>query len=184
MIVLGLDPGFRRFGWAVMRVDGAGEELLALGVWRTDKSDAKRNVRKASDDHRRGQELGRELLATLERRKPDAVTAEAISFVRSSSVMAQIGRAWGMLDLACVQRSLPLLEVSPQDLKRAVTGRADASKLEVQAALDARFGGRVAELLAGIRAKGDHEHPVDAAGSIVACLDTDVIRMGRRLGAA
>lgn len=180
MIVLGLDPGFRRFGWCIVEVSATHERLIDLGVWKTEKSGKKLGVRKSSDNHRRGQLLGRDLLALIEQHRPAVITAEAISFVRSAAVMAQIGRVWGLLDLACVERDLPLLEVSPQDLKHAVCGRKDASKADVQAALDARFGGRVAELLHPIRAKGDHEHPVDAVGSVVACLDSDVMRMGRR----
>lgn len=184
MIVLGLDPGFRRFGWCIVELDASNAALRDLGVWKTDKSDKKLNIRKASDNHRRGQLLGRELLAAIDSWKPDVITAEAISFVRSASVMAQIGRVWGLIDLVCVERDLPLLEVSPQDLKQAVCGRKDASKLDVQAAVDRRFAGRSAELLAGIRAKGDHEHPVDAVGSVIACLDADVIRLGRRSAGA
>lgn len=184
MIVLGLDPGFRRFGWSVVRLTPDREELLALGVWKTEKSDKKLGVRKSSDNHRRGQAIGRELLAKIDEWQPVVITAEAISFVRSAAVMAQIGRVWGLLDLVCVERDLPLLEVSPQDLKHAVCARKDASKADVQAAVDRRFHGRVVELLAPIRAKGDHEHPVDAVASVVACLDVDVVRMARRTGAA
>lgn len=184
MIVLGLDPGFRRFGWAVVRLGSQGDELLGMGVWRTAKTAAKANLRKASDDHRRGQELARELIGALDRWEPTVLCAEAISFVRSASVMASMGRVWGLLDVVCAQRELPLLEASPQALKKAVTGRLDASKADVQAALDARFGGRVSELLAGIRARTDHEHPVDALGAVVACLESDVIRMARRMSAA
>lgn len=181
MIVLGVDPGFRSFGWSVLRLRPTGEELVALGVIRTAKSDKKLNTRSSSDLHRRGRELATALVAIADEHRPTVICAEAISLVRSASVSAQIGRAWGFLDVLCATRGLPLLEVSPQDLKRKVTGDASATKADVQRVLDERFRGRIAALLASIRAKGEHEHPVDAVGAVIACLDAESMLMARRM---
>lgn len=94
-----------------------------------------------------------------------------------TSTMVKVGRGWGLVDMLCEQRGVALLQVSPRAIKLAATGSPSASKVDVQRALDERLGGAVVEALAGIRAATQHEHPVDALGAVIACLDHDFVRL-------
>jgi Holliday junction resolvasome RuvABC endonuclease subunit len=177
VIVAGLDGGFASFGWAIADV---GDDIrpLALGCIKT-KKDA-RKVLACVDNHKRSQAIARELVRVLEL-YPDVgvVCAETIAFVRSASVMSLIGRAWGIIDTLCELRGLPLLQASPQEIKAACCPHIkNASKIDVQEALEERFGHVVRGQLLELN-KGDREHPADALGSIVACMRRDEMRLAR-----
>ena len=190
MIALGLDPGVASFGWGVVDVANVtvplGDELgvLELGVIRTKKGKGKILVR--DDDHRRMGEISRALLDVTRRYRPDVICAEAFSMGGGGaahrvqiSTVAKMGRVWGLVDMLCELYGVALLQTRPQDIKKRLTGRQSATKLDVQEALDERLEGQLAQHLAAIRAKTQHEHPVDAIGSIVALLDHDHFRLAR-----
>lgn len=186
MIVLGLDPGFVNFGWAVVRL-GDTEQIVALGVIRTAK--AKDKVLLRDDDHRRCQEIARELIRVLKQWPPDVFCAEALAHApvakrgggTSIPVIAtsKSGRAWGIVDALAEVHRVAVLQAAPQAIKKKVTGSASSSKAEVEEALDARFDGQLSRLLAPIRAKSVHEHAADALGAVVALLDHDHLRLAR-----
>jgi Holliday junction resolvasome RuvABC endonuclease subunit len=176
---LGLDTGLACFGWAIADV-GEEPRCLALGVIRTAKDP--RKVLLAIDNYRRAQHVVRGLAQALEL-YPDigVVCAETISFVRNASTMAQIGYAWGIV-AALLERHDPplaLLQASPQEIKAACCPKIkNASKLDVQEALEGRFGhsvrGQLLEYPKTLR-----EHPADALGAIVACLNRDEMRLAK-----
>lgn len=84
-----------------------------------------------------------------------------------------------MLADRAVLLGLPIVQATPQEVKRATTGARDASKDDVRAALERRYGPLAAFL--GALPDGEHEHPVDALAATVACLDSEPLRMARRL---
>ena len=178
MLVLGLDPGLAKLGWAAVHLDAEGERIAALGVVKTRKGSGQ-GVLVTDDLHRRGQELARALVEVLDAWPFAAVCAESISYPRSASVAGQIGRAWGVIDAELQRRRLPLISASPQQVKKAATGRVSASKAEVLHALDERFDGALRRHLRPIRATTLHEHPTDAVGAVVACLEHDHLRLAR-----
>lgn len=178
--ILGVDPGFANFGWALIRLEGGKEYVHALGVINTEKSDAKRKVLASDDNFRRARELAKRLrqIATT----PTAVCAESMSFPRSSSVAAKIAMSWGVLADYCQASDSPMFMATPKELKRAVCGNAAASKEDVQAAMRKRFSDQnLDEMLVkeGIP-KGKWEHSFDAIAAIVACLDSEGMRLLRR----
>jgi Holliday junction resolvasome RuvABC endonuclease subunit len=178
-LVLGIDVGLATCGWAVVELLAEGGLRLGpLGVIRTQKAKTKGTL--ATDDlHRRGQELARALAHVLDSWPPVCVCAESISYPRNAATSAMIGRAWGVLDAELQRRGHALISASPKAIKKAATGKQSASKEEVIAALDARTDGALRRQLAGIRAKTMHEHPADALGAVVACLDHDHMRLAR-----
>jgi Holliday junction resolvasome RuvABC endonuclease subunit len=181
---LGLDIGFASFGWAIANTsDTQHPRALALGLIRTKKDP--RKVLLAVDNHKRAQTIVRELGQVLELYPDvDIVCAETIAFVRSAVVMSQIGRAWGVVDALLEHRGLALLQASPQEIKRACCPSIkSASKLDVQEAVEQRFGPQVRLQLKPIP-KSMHEHPCDALGAIWACLDRDEMRFERSISRA
>jgi Holliday junction resolvasome RuvABC endonuclease subunit len=157
----------------VVELDGAGDRLISLGVLRTEKSSKKQNVLAAADNFRRAREIGRALARILLENNVDAICAEAMSFPRSSSVAAKMAMCWGVLAQLCEALCLPLVQASPKDIKRAVTGSAAASKDDVQAALSSRFPDAVG--LVGSIPRSFHEHAFDAVGAVVACRGSEVL---------
>lgn len=177
--VLGIDPGFASFGWAIVELGASSVRPVALGVIRTKPSPKKRRVRATDDNVERCREISEAIARLLEEHLPVAIAAEAMSFPRSSAVAAKMAMAWGVVvDRATLLR-LPIVQATPQEVKRALTGARDASKLDVRAELVRRFPG-LAGLLVGVPG-GEHEHPLDALASVLAGLDSEALRMARRL---
>lgn len=192
--VLGLDVGFATFGWALVELLAEGERVEAMGVIVTKKSNAKQNVLASSDDHRRAQEIAH-VLYGLTGRGVRALCAESPSHGKwkGAATAIKIGRAWGVVDALTYDGHLPLVQASPQQIKKAVCGNVKASKAEVQDALCARLMCEVVsdgkQNHAQRRVGSDaidrfvvetprtlHEHAFDALGAVVACLDSEVIR--------
>lgn len=177
-LVLGVDPGIATFGWALVELSRRGEKLVEVGVVTTKPSDKRRRVRQSDDLARRAAELGAAVDALLARHSPRAVCAEAMSWPRNAGSAAKIGVGYGVLVAqVMVGRGLPLVQASPQEVRKALCGKASASKDEMRERVRDRLGCAAfdrAPILASL-----FEHAHDAAAVVVACLDSDVLRMAR-----
>jgi len=176
-VILGFDPGFAAFGVARVSLRPDGEDVLALDVIVTEKSDRKREVRATDDNLRRMADLTTELDRML---TPDvlAICSESQSWPRSAGVVAKVGMAWGVIGALATLRGIPILQASPQEIKKRVAGSKSASKEDVQGALEARYDA----LPAWPRQATRVEHAADALAAVVACLDHPTIMLARRLG--
>lgn len=187
MIVLGIDPGFASMGVAVVDVRERDERVIALDVVRTQKDDRKRRTLASDDNVRRARELAVELggaigwLGNAGGNNARVVCAEAMSFPRNASAASKVALSWGVICALAEVRDLPIVQASPQQIKKAVAGTKTASKLDVESALLARYGNELEQLVAHLP-DGQHEHAYDALAAVVACLDSDVLRMARRVG--
>jgi len=185
--VLGIDPGFKNVGYALVRLCRSSEEIVRMGVIRTDKSSKKQRVLASDDNVRRTREIALELLAqlgvgpgNLSDTMVKGLAAESMSFPRNASAAAKMAMSWGVIGCLAALMDLPLVQSSPQAIKKCLCGTRDASKEEVQASLDARYGGVLRERLGKVP-RSLLEHPYDALGSVVAGLDSDTFRMARAL---
>jgi Holliday junction resolvasome RuvABC endonuclease subunit len=192
MIVLGIDTGFENFGWSLVEVDKEGERLISLGLIRTKKSDKKTNTLASSDNSRRARKIASELREVIEKIEAagltiNLVTVEGQSIPRNASVTFKIGIAWGVLFAFVEERGWPLLEATPMQIKVATAGIKTATKGQVEEAIAIRPGfEKLKPLLLKMRkshntkSKAFDEHPTDATGSVIACLNSDVVRLGRQ----
>ena len=181
MNVLGIDTGFASYGWGIVDLTTEGERVVAAGCIRTKKS--KRKVLITADNFRRGAEIERELERVIAVHDPKAIAIEAMSWPRSSSVVAKLGIAWGITIAVATRHDFPVVSSSPQELKKRLTGKASSSKEEMRAAVLKTTGCiRLAGMLAKVLPASEHEHPIDAVAAVIAARDTDVMRTIRQLG--
>lgn len=180
--VLGVDPGLASMGVAVARVTADALEPVNVMVARTQKAAKKQRVRAADDNLERLMRIAAVLRDLVDVYEPVAICAESMSFPRNASNAGKTALCWGALGGLVEAKGLPLVQVTPQEIKLALTGERSASKGEVQAAVEERMG------LAAIDAAGmaeipqaQREHPYDALAAIVACEGSEVIRMARQM---
>jgi crossover junction endodeoxyribonuclease RuvC len=179
--VLGLDLGLATCGVAVIDLGiwtghvYEHDRVVTFDVITTEASAKKRNVRATADNVRRIRELHDGLLKHVSRRLPVLICAEEQSWPRNSSTCAKIGMAWGVMVSLATMYKIPLLQVSPKQIKEAVCGQASASKEDVRRALEERY----ANLPPWPTKKSTIEHAADALGAFVACLEDDMLRMAR-----
>lgn len=176
--VLGIDPGFATIGVARVDVDPhAGDTLMELEVLRTKPSPKKRKVLAMDDNLRRVNEM----VDRLKRHVvwADVLCMESFSPPRHASSAAKIAFMWGSIVTLCRVADVPVLQCSPQHLKKTLTGVRSASKDQVKQAVEKVFGEHnvVEELERGSITSSNEEHCYDAAAAIVACLDSETVKL-------
>ena len=168
--VLGLDPGFASTGWALAELRDR-PVIVEAGVIRTAKSPKRTKVLAADDNFRRCRELAEALAPLLD--QVSMVCAEAMSPMRNASSAAKVALCWGVIAGLCQERGLPLAQVSPQGLKKALCGRVSVTDAELHPEMERRFP----ELVGALDVpRGQREHAYDAAGAIEACRGSEVFR--------
>lgn len=172
---MGIDPGLANLGLARLELHPDGERVTGLEVVRTQPSPRKAEVLAASDSLRRLGELHRALETWI---TPDVVciASESMSWPRNAGAAVKVAMTWGLVAALAARHGLPIVLVSPQDLKRRLTGSRTATKEAVQRALERRYGAIQWPEPPSIR-----EHAADALGAVVACLDAPAVLMARRL---
>jgi Holliday junction resolvasome RuvABC endonuclease subunit len=143
-----------------------------------------RKVLVSVDNVRRAQAITRQLRGIIWEltsddepvRLVDAIAIEAMSFPRNSSSAAKMSLCWGVISAVSHLWQMPMIQVSPQDIKEAVTGSRKASKALMETTLGERYP-EVSKLLEDTPASR-REHPYDALGAIVASLGSEVMKMG------
>lgn len=122
MLVLGVDPGTQRLGYAVVEREGARERLVVSGTLRLP----------ADDDHQlRLKKIYEALTALIEAHLPDECAVEMPVYGANAQSMLKLGRAQAAAMLAAMNRGLPVAQYTPSEVKKAVTGSGAADKEQV-----------------------------------------------------
>lgn len=118
-ITIGLDPGLAITGYGVIQ----GETVLEYGVLRTPAK----------------QPLGARLLllstqlnALLDRYKVAKAGCEKLFFARNVTTAIDVGQARGIIVLTLAERGIPLVEITPLQVKHSLTGYGRADKQQIQ----------------------------------------------------
>jgi crossover junction endodeoxyribonuclease RuvC len=132
-LTLGIDPGSRRTGWAVISQQGRRLSVVDSGTINLPA------------DHELADRLGQllqTLEALLERTAPAAVAVEDIFSHRNARSALALGQARGVALAAAARRGVPVFSYPPATVKRAVCGHGRAEKAQV---------GRMAQALLGLK---------------------------------
>jgi crossover junction endodeoxyribonuclease RuvC len=123
VICFGIDPGSRRTGWGAVRMDGSRLSQVGCGVIAADLDGSMPD---------RLREIFDGLEAALAAHSPDVVFLESIFHHKSVRSALVLGQARGVALLAAGGAGRPVGEVSPAEVKKAVTGSGRAEKGQVQ----------------------------------------------------
>ena len=120
MRILGIDPGSRRIGYGIVD-NGASPKLVAAGLIPiVSSSDAPALV-----------ELRARLLELVEEYRPEVIGVEKLFFTNNRTTGIAVGQARGVI-LECLSGSgMPLIELTPNEVKQGVTGSGNADKRAV-----------------------------------------------------
>lgn len=123
MLAFGIDPGSRKTGWGAVQVEGSKITCVDFGVIRVDEQ---------APLHERLSEIFDRLSEHLERVRPERVFLESMFHQKSAQSALVLGQARGVALLAAARTLKPVGEVSPAEVKKAVTGSGRATKEQVQ----------------------------------------------------
>ncbi|MBS1708200.1 MAG: crossover junction endodeoxyribonuclease RuvC [Armatimonadetes bacterium] len=122
MTVLGVDPGYGRLGYGVVRKEGSRLVCLACGVVETQPGDV--GVRLAQIYDRIDEVMAKHL--------PDALATERLFFTKNQTTGMDVAKAAGCVLLAAARRGLASHEYAPTEVKLSVVGNGAAEKKQVQ----------------------------------------------------
>jgi len=121
--LLGLDPGLRRTGWGVIRVEGLRLSHVANGVI------------VPADDRPMGERLAalHEALSTvIAQHAPDEAAVEAVFVNKNPESTLKLGMARGVVMLTPARLGLSVAEYAPNQIKKSVVGAGHAEKTQIQ----------------------------------------------------
>jgi|YNPMSStandDraft_1061717.scaffolds.fasta_scaffold54534_2 crossover junction endodeoxyribonuclease RuvC len=125
MILLGIDPGIERMGYAV--VDNSSTIIpLEYGLIRTDPSNGQPE---------RLFEIWENLKSIIEKYKPYAILTETVFFAKNLKTANIISEVRGVIKVLSVEYGLKFYEFSPLQVKMAISGYGKATKNQVKKAV-------------------------------------------------
>jgi crossover junction endodeoxyribonuclease RuvC len=124
VIVLGVDPGTATTGYGVVKGDRLDLiTLIECGVIRTRPRDPlAARLREIYDG----------ISELIARHRPDTLCVEDVFYAKNVRTTVVLGHARGVILLAGEQAGLPVHELPPAEIKKAVVGSGSASKEQVQ----------------------------------------------------
>lgn len=132
MIILGIDPGSRKAGYALIECEGRHFKYLDSGTLLLEKEGEFLN--RLSKAH----EESLELVAKF---KPDEIALESLIYVKSPTALIKLAQTRGaMLAAFLGTHKDKIFEYAPNSVKATVTGHGHADKEGIQRSLQMIFG--------------------------------------------
>ncbi|CAN5553871.1 crossover junction endodeoxyribonuclease RuvC [soil metagenome] len=153
MKVMGIDPGTATTGYAVVERRSAGASALDVGVVCTDSS---------SPQAVRLVELRRRLTAVMAAHEPEIVAVERVFFNSNVRTAMAVGQAAGIALVTAAEAGIPVVDLTPLEVKQSVVGVGSASKHQV--------GAMVARIL-GLERAPSPPDAADACALAICCLN-------------
>lgn len=120
--IFGIDPGYGRCGFGVIRASGQDVEVVDYGV-STTQAGLELGVRLS--------EIARDLEELLEVHRPDVVAVEKLFFATNAKTAMAVAEARGAILLTCSRLGYEVVEITPNQVKVAITGDGKADKKAV-----------------------------------------------------
>jgi crossover junction endodeoxyribonuclease RuvC len=121
-LILGLDPGFGRMGYAVLSAQGMDLRLVVCDAIVTPTTLAY---------PQRLRQIYEELGVIIAEYQPAEAAIEELFFGRNVTTAIKVAQARGVTILALVQQGLSIAEYTPSEVKLAITGYGAARKEQV-----------------------------------------------------
>ncbi len=122
MRYLGIDPGTTIIGYGVIEGDGNSLRPLTWGVFRNSGADP------MADKQATATALAN-LITTY---KPQSAGVERLFFMNNAKTAMAVAEMRGIIMLTLAQHGVPVVEFTPQQVKRGVCGNGQAKKPQVQ----------------------------------------------------
>ena len=120
--ILGIDPGSRFTGFGIIEMQGNRLQCLSTGCVRISGQDLASKLRIIFEG----------ITELVEEHQPDEVAIENIFIYRNADSALKLGQARGAAISAVSVQGIPVHEYTPSEIKKAVVGKGNASKEQVQ----------------------------------------------------
>ncbi len=152
--VLGIDPGLANTGWGVVDFLDSRYRLIDYGVIET---------KKTQSHGERLLEIYTRMNCIIQEFKPTIAGMETLFFSKNVTSAMGVAESRGVLILCLTQNTIDLLEFTPNDIKKSVTGTASADKALVQ---------KYVTILLGLKEVPKPDHAADAIAAAITRIHT------------
>ncbi|MGI6718898.1 MAG: crossover junction endodeoxyribonuclease RuvC [Bacteroidales bacterium] len=121
-IILGIDPGSIKFGYAIIRQDGSKHTLITKGIL---------NLQNINDQVLKNKKIFEFLNDLLDKYLFDEIAIEQPVYGKDPQAMIKLGRVLGCCIAFACSKGISITEYLPKTIKKAVTGNGNASKQQV-----------------------------------------------------
>ncbi|HJN84956.1 MAG TPA: crossover junction endodeoxyribonuclease RuvC [Patescibacteria group bacterium] len=121
--ILGIDPGYGRMGFAVLRCAGQEAELVICGCIETPKTEF---------HEKRLSQIANEIRELFDEHKPERLAIEQLLFTKNQTTGIGVAEARGVVLAIAGAFNVEVVELGPKQVKQAVTGYGAADKKGVQ----------------------------------------------------
>ena len=123
MIIIGVDPGYAIVGIGVIEYNGNRFRPLEYGAITTPAGMPTVDRLKKIYD---------EMTLLIDKYQPDAVAIEELFFNSNQKTAINVAQARGVILVSVTNRSVPIFEYTPLQVKQSVTGYGRADKMQIQ----------------------------------------------------
>jgi crossover junction endodeoxyribonuclease RuvC len=120
--ILGVDPGFGRTGIGVVDITGSVPTHVWHEVIETPKDE---------EFSSRIQTVRNDLAEAIRRFQPQCAAVESLFYQTNARTAMKVGMARGVILLALADKGLPIVELTPNQLKQGIAGYGNADKKQV-----------------------------------------------------
>jgi len=125
MIVMGVDPGVAKLGYAFIEIEGKEGKLKAIDY---DCTTTSMNLSPGE----RLKIINNELNKLIKKYKPNVMAVESVYFFKNLKTAMPVSQAKGVVLLTAAKKKIPVYEITPLQMKMAITGYGRAEKKQVQ----------------------------------------------------
>jgi len=128
MRVLGIDPGYGRFGWAIVEGNRAKQALVACGCEETASNAA---------TPQRYLIILERLEDLIKEYQPEVAAVESLFYFKNAKTVIKVSESRGVVVVGLARAGITISDYTPLQVKQAVTGYGRAEKTQVQAMIKA-----------------------------------------------
>ncbi|MEK7596036.1 MAG: crossover junction endodeoxyribonuclease RuvC [Patescibacteria group bacterium] len=121
--ILGIDPGFGRMGWAIVRREKNNYFTEEAGCFETNsKTPYQERIR----------QIGEGIEKIIAKHRPETMAIEKLFFTANQKTAIRVAEARGVAVYLAAAAGIPVLEYTPLEIKAAVCGYGKADKKQIQ----------------------------------------------------
>ena len=122
-IIIGIDPGYDRLGWAVAQQSAGGWHIFGHGCIITNRQEK---------IEQRYKEILEQLSAIIKDYQPQEAAIETLFWFKNQSTAMKVSEARGLILATLLTAGLKISQYTPLQVKQAVTGYGRANKKAVE----------------------------------------------------
>lgn len=123
MKILGIDPGYHRCGYGIIEHQANKSTIVDHGCIETDPSLALAD---------RLLVIQKQLDKLIKKHRPEKIGIEELFFAKNTKTALKVAHARGVILLSAAKSKAQIIELTPNQVKLAITGYGSADKKQVQ----------------------------------------------------